>query len=221
MLSVSFNEIDALVKRAARGAGFPWGVAEEAGKAASWLCQHGLDGTQLLADALESHARDGASLTAPSALDGIWTAASGNLCPLMTGCTLADCARLIEGRNTIQMGRISYPAIIASFASAISAATGKPVVLAWGNASMIVDAATGIADASGSDLVSPLAESMELTLAPAAAAKASRPTERLPRSAMVNPQIWSRLNQLAERTFAPDTEASRVKGAGAGLNDND
>ena len=32
---------------------------------------------------------------------------------------------------------------------------------------------------------------------------------------------WDRLDRFARRTYAPATEASRLKGAGAGLTDND
>ena len=34
-------------------------------------------------------------------------------------------------------------------------------------------------------------------------------------------ETWSRLGAFAQRTFAPATEASRLAGAGAGLQDND
>jgi hypothetical protein len=40
----SLNEIEAQLRKAARGAGLPWGLAEEAGKAARWLAMHGIDG---------------------------------------------------------------------------------------------------------------------------------------------------------------------------------
>jgi hypothetical protein len=37
----------------------------------------------------------------------------------------------------------------------------------------------------------------------------------------VAPEIWGQLNAYAERTFVPETDASRLAGAGAGLTDND
>ena len=45
----SLSEIDAQCKKATRGAGFEWGHAEEAGKAARWLAKHELPGAALLA----------------------------------------------------------------------------------------------------------------------------------------------------------------------------
>jgi len=37
----------------------------------------------------------------------------------------------------------------------------------------------------------------------------------------VDEQIWQRLNKLAAQTYVPETESSRLSGAGAGLVDND
>ena len=48
-MHASLNEIESLCKKAARGAGLSWGLAEEAGKAARWLSAHGLDGPGVLA----------------------------------------------------------------------------------------------------------------------------------------------------------------------------
>ena len=52
-LEWSLNELNLMVRRATRGAGFAWGIAEEAGKATRWLCSFGLDGVGLLIDELD------------------------------------------------------------------------------------------------------------------------------------------------------------------------
>ena len=36
-MNVSMNEVESMAKTAARGAGYSWGLAEEAGKATRWL----------------------------------------------------------------------------------------------------------------------------------------------------------------------------------------
>ena len=51
-MSWSLGEIEALAIKAARGAGWPWGLAEEAGWAVRWLEARGLPGVQTLADCL-------------------------------------------------------------------------------------------------------------------------------------------------------------------------
>jgi hypothetical protein len=45
-----------------------------------------------------------------------------------------------------------------------------------------------------------------------------RPQTRVPEIA---PEAFATLNELAARTYAPATDASRERGAGAGLSDND
>ncbi|HBM69159.1 MAG TPA: DUF3726 domain-containing protein, partial [Rhodobacteraceae bacterium] len=38
-MSYSLNELQALARKAARGSGVPWGIAEEAAMAARYLCE--------------------------------------------------------------------------------------------------------------------------------------------------------------------------------------
>ena len=45
----SLNELDAMARKAARGAGYSWGLAEEAGRATRWLAAAGLPGPMCLA----------------------------------------------------------------------------------------------------------------------------------------------------------------------------
>jgi len=47
-MTYALGEIETLCRKAARGAGHSWGVAEEAGRAARWLCAHGFKGAELI-----------------------------------------------------------------------------------------------------------------------------------------------------------------------------
>ena len=49
-MNYSLNAVESTAKRAARGAGYPWGLAEEAGKATRWLSHQGLEGCGALFD---------------------------------------------------------------------------------------------------------------------------------------------------------------------------
>ena len=51
--------------------------------------------------------------------------------------------------------------------------------------------------------------------------KSEEPFEPKPMRADLDQAVLERLNSLAALTYVPETEASRVSGAGAGLNDND
>ena len=89
-MTYALNEIEAMGKRAARGVGCDWGIAEEAAKAVRWLAMHRLPGPELLADLLTLN--DGRSYAdlAPVTVEGVWEATSGSLCPLVAGAALAD-----------------------------------------------------------------------------------------------------------------------------------
>jgi len=53
MATYSLSEIDALARKASRGAGYSWGIAEEVGKAVRWLSAYNLSGPEILAKHLE------------------------------------------------------------------------------------------------------------------------------------------------------------------------
>lgn len=70
----SLNETEALCRKAARGAGMPWGLAEEAGRAARWLEDRGQAGAGALAKLL-----------------GRWNAGmTPRDCPVLAGAAMAD-----------------------------------------------------------------------------------------------------------------------------------
>ncbi len=73
----SINEIRAMLRRAAMGAGFPAGLADAIAAAGVWLCAHEMDGVGAVLDALEdgydhdvAMARDGNTLTFSNARIG-------------------------------------------------------------------------------------------------------------------------------------------------------
>jgi hypothetical protein len=86
----SLNEVEMYGRRAARGAGMCWGLAEEAGKAARWLAERGLPGVPLLAGLLTSNEGRRYESMAPVIVAGHWRAADGNLCPVCSGAALRD-----------------------------------------------------------------------------------------------------------------------------------
>ena len=73
-MTYSLGEIEALCLKAARGAGFPWGLAEDAGRAVRWLEARGQNGAAALAGLL-------------SATDGM---PRDDNCPIAYGSALAD-----------------------------------------------------------------------------------------------------------------------------------
>jgi len=61
-VDLSLSELEALALKAAKGAGFSWGIAAEAGKACRWLHTYGLDGAHALLSELRTGRRDAPNL---------------------------------------------------------------------------------------------------------------------------------------------------------------
>lgn len=188
----SLNEIETAVRKAVRGAGYDWGLAEEASKAARWLALHGQPAIALFLGLCERFDRRPYAERAPAALAGVWRAPGGVLCPLIAGAALGDLAP-----PALETGPMAFPAIYAAFAAAAGYA------LEGG-----IDAAQAIAERTVCRRV-------------AAAGRAADPAP-LPDGVDVDDALWARLDRFASRTYVPASTVSRLTGAGAGtMVDND
>ena len=126
MTQFSLTEIDALAAKAARGAGYSWGMAEEAGIATRWLQAKGLPGTTLLLAHLTNMGGTNWPTIAPQIHANTWTTATGTpLCPLATGATLCDHAALITLPLTFTS--IATPALLLPFAASLSKILATPL----------------------------------------------------------------------------------------------
>jgi hypothetical protein len=203
-MTYSLNEIAATTTRAARGAGYSTGLAQEVGMACRWLHSHGVDGVWALARLLQN-----SDLNAPEIAGAEWQA-KGALCPIQTGAALSDRARLIN--DDITLHRVAAPVLILPFAAQTARLTGKALSLNAQNGTALID---GSALTLTGDWGM---QSATLTLATGLAITKPRPTET---RADPRPDDWQILLEFAHKTYAPATEASRALGAGAGQSDND
>lgn len=206
-MSYSLNEVEATAKRATRGAGFAWGLAEDAAKATRWLCAHGVDGVGHLAVLLDQSDR---SLHAPSSIEGAWTG-EGALCPLHAGCLLSDSAHLLNA-HPIVMEHVASPVLLIPFAALASRQLKTPVSLECDGIAICTDGHILSATPDWPATV----QSVTVTLGGHVPASSPRQTRMTP-----HPADWDALNRFAHKTYAPATEESRLLGAGAGLSDND
>ena len=205
-MSWSLAETRTLATRAARGAGLPWGLAEEAGYAVHWLQSHGAPGADALARFLEWRERNGGRLT-PA-----WMAGDpgGTFSPLEFGVALMDANR----RGYSGPRQICQPLLFAPFIAANAPKRGCRLI--WNDISvrfgtdrfhstaprevLLTETASCLLSAADDDLPAPVRR------------------RRVPDG---EEAAISRLGRFAARTYAPATEASRIAGAGAGLTDND
>lgn len=211
-MTYSLNEIEAQAKKAARGGGYDWGVAEEAGKAVRWLASHGLPGAAALAAHLDMQGHDGP----PQALDGDWSSATGALCPLTTGATLNDCADLLTAAHGQTMKNVTHPLLVVPFAAWAALHIKAPLTVVWDGAGLTTNGYDLHVDGAENDLRTPQTDALACFVA-----KGSHTLTTPAVRGHVSPDVWARLTTFAQRTYAPATEASRLLGAGAGVSDND
>ncbi len=189
---LSFYETGVLARRATRGAGYDWGLAEEATFAAGWLCDYGVDG----ADVLSRYLRRVDGQTVASRMVRAWPSgdvwkgdAFGNspLCPLCLGAALSDFG-LPSGVDKVVISKVYAPVLLLPFIANLPVNDGKIWTIEGDITDDINPTRVEIirADAKGSDAKNPRYPQKEDAF----------------------------LLELAQRTYVPESEASRAKGAG-------
>ena len=177
--------------KAALGSGRPWGLAQEAGWGVARLEALQLPGAEGLLALLE-------------ATDGF--ASGREQCPILVGSHIADLAG-IDG--VAEHASMHQPLLLVPFLQRLP---GR-YTLACGQCRMTVDQA--LVDISG---VLPDIAPVTITIA---GQRDVHPAQRGTADVDIDDEIWEALGVFAHRTYVPATDASRLKGAGAGLNDND
>lgn len=214
-MSFALNEVEAMARKAARGAGYSWGMADEAGRAARWLCAHGIDGVAALTKVLTRADGQDTSRMAPRTLRGDWRAEAAQICPLMAGAALSDSVFDWAGADK-RIENIIAPIMLLPFAAYAARQLAGTVTIEWTGVRVVTD---------GSDASLKLDDQSSL-LDPAGLVSV-RTGDRLEHPRPVQDRArpdeadWAVLNRFAHRIYVPDTEQSRLKGAGAGLTDND
>jgi len=215
----SLNEIRALAAKAARGAGLPWGVAEEAGHAAGWLEARGLAGLAALDGALEALSAPDWRRGFPIPEGAVWRAQSGEMDGLLAGMALADRADRappFAGGGALLLLRVRRPLLAAPFLAAAAQACGARLTVSPGPRTPAI----GI----GPHSVGPACHALE-GMARAEALRIEKdggsgatPPElpRLDGGIAVDERLYARLARRAARTHVPESAESRARGAGAG-----
>lgn len=198
-MSWSLGEIRALCVKAARGAGMDWGIAEEAGYAVQWLEAAGLNGVRALSQYLSRLHRNDTY--------------NAEDCPLHLGCMISDCQNwtLVDGKECHE------PVLLIPFISNVL--EEETLSLGWGDVTVKINRDGVRTDAvellNSTPSTSKQSIHIKLDDSPC---RILNPRTRVSED---NASYVAILNALAHKVYAPATEASRLSGAGAGLNDND
>ena len=221
-MRLSLNEVEGGCLKAARGAGLPYGLAQEAGRAARWLALSGLPWCGPLLAALEAfeaqdQERTGLSLMSDAAR------LTGGPSALLLGPAAADVWRagLMEDRPLV-MEAPDQP-LFCLAALALGVAEGAaPLVARWDGGSLGLgregSSLLGALPEAGSALdIQPLDRDADaaggrdlLSAAPGC----------LETGCPADPDCWAALASYAARTLVPESPESQA-GAGAGAIDND
>lgn len=205
----SLNEIDTHCKKAARGAGFEWGHAEDVGKAIRWLAAFELPGTAVLAAYLKERDDNPAHFCQPDVgyTTCIKDQSEGYLCPVLTGAWLCDSA-VIEKTSCIQIEKLSFPLLLMPFLAQIANSIQQTLTFEYQSTRLLFSG--GILNSNDDDsLCCVLTENATITIN--AKAVEGKPAAVIGQTTAI--ADWQYLNQYAFKTYVPATEASRL-GAG-------
>lgn len=213
--SYSLNEMQALSLKAARGVGLAWGICEEAAWAARWLAAHGIDGAHALVLVLQKLAEGDAVALAPDTDKNPWQARQ-NMSPLLAGVTLMDRSALFQA-DTLALDEVDTPIFLAPFCAELAKLWQSPLLVRSTDATRAFSFQTDGASLWAEGELMGLAN-VEIVKCEIKPQSAPMGNETRARPSAADLEI---LNAYAARIYAPDTETSRLKGAGAGVSDND
>jgi len=215
-MTCSLNQIDQTSRKAARGAGLSWGLSDDVGKAIRWLHTYELNGVSMLVALLDRYNHIRYEDLATESVTGTWKAPQGVLSPLLAGASLSDCFDLPDA-DPVTTAVIAYPLLAAGFIGNIAQIEGQVFKLTWPGVSLYCQ--------RGGLRLDGTRQAVEIATAEFLCCQrsGSETTSRSPHIGEVSIEsgIWRRLEQHAHRTYVEASDASRMAGAGAGLNDND
>lgn len=214
--SYSLSEIEALSKKSSKGAGLFWGHAEEVGKDIRWLSAYQLNGAGILATYLNSQSFNVSCANDIINKSGIWSAKNKMICPIIGGTLIADRIHMINGNTIIQFARTAWPILLIAQLGRAAEDLKKSFIIEWAGFFIILSD-EGIYY-EGVNLYCSQTESIIFTECNKTNVKYIKHKTF---SVSVKLKDWEILLNLAHKTYAPETDSSKLYGAGAGLTDND
>jgi len=215
MITLSRNEIRAECEKALRGTGLAWGFARDGGIMAAWLCGRGqpfLGGMNRAVEHLAERQGD-ASAGMSGGDKAAWLIAPA------LGLMLAE---HVAATGESWTGQVLAPRYLLAGIGILASEQGAGLALFRGEQLLAMargddvfartDAADGWADGTCT-----LCRAVPETNMPRDLPRLS-PLAGSP--ARVPDNCWQRLNVFAKKTYVPETEEKRARGAGAGDIDN-
>ncbi len=201
----TLSEIDTTSKRAAKGAGFSWGIAEEVGKNMRLLELYGLPGIKNLNKFLKDYKeKQFQKITLISENNN---ASKYPFCPIILGTNFIDQVSLLDKKNNIQISNVAFPILFLPFVSRASEIIGKRIFLKIEEKEFLLNLNQSIYSNYLKNEVLEICNKVNITF--------------IDNNNSFNENEWKELYKLSEDTFVEETESLKNSAAGAGLTDND
>ncbi|MBK1869772.1 DUF3726 domain-containing protein [Aestuariivirga sp. YIM B02566] len=210
----SLNEIEAEARKAARGTGLSWGLAEDVGRIARLLAH--TRQLAMLADALDELKSGRHATGLISDRSGIRATEDRPLSPLVLASAIADrSAEIAEDTLTIS-AKVAEPRLLVPMLTSVAERLRRPLRLQLDGHEVVVgrDIAPALAALAEPRTV----DTILISALPRGLDQASPPKTG---GVTIPDELWRRFTALAALTYVPASEHSRLAGAGAGLSDND
>jgi hypothetical protein len=228
---LSLSEVEVTTRKAALGAGFPLGLAEEAGACAAWLAAAGFPFDRLVAAALLTAAPERPRVIRRG---NVYEVAGEGACSairiLPSACDLIIASASARRQISVE-ARVDVPALAIAQAALATAASAVPLAVeidtklsaVAGENSIVLFGAIGERAALPERVAIRLAtegdavglqsvDGVEIAVARSLAFE---------EGVVAEDSYWQQISSLSARTLVPATTQSREHGAGAGLIDSD
>ncbi len=228
MAKYSLGEIDALAKKATRGAGYSWGIAEETGKAVRWLCAYGFSGAEALANHLTITANQNQNfvprLVSKNSESIVFANknSESNICALSCCALVNDLGHQLQSGKTISFDNVLFPLLALPAAGRIAEAYKINVSFSYADKHIICGLdGISIKDSSVEPVedTPPLLSGFALEkIADVIFTGSDKNIQNThfpsPKSREIKKEVLDVLEKFAHETYAPATEESRLRGAG-------
>ena len=201
----TLSEIDTTSKRAAKGAGFSWGISEEIGKNMRLLELFGLSGIKNLNKYLKDYKKK--QFQKIALISEINETKKNPFCPIILGTNFIDQVNLFDKKNNIKIINVAFPILFLPFVSRASEVIGKRIFLKIDEKEFLLNLNQSIYSNYLKNEILENCNSISINF--------------IENNNSFNENEWKELYKLSEDTFVEETESLKIGAAGAGLTDND
>ncbi|MEM7777155.1 MAG: DUF3726 domain-containing protein [Pseudomonadota bacterium] len=206
----SLNEINVVVRKAAVGVGWPYGVGEDVGRAAAWLVAQGHDGVGAAIAAIQP----GASVARCEPKADGWTFLHARVAAV--GLSAFELLAIDPSRRVV-LRNVDHPLLLIGLAGIAAVDNGGAYMLTGCSTGRVTERINVSANHATFACAKLAGETVSI--------ERSIPSNHAPLEtqavAVVDDAVWRQALTLAARKYVPGSETSRAHGAGAGLTDND